>query len=270
MRDVATDSTPAAGRAERAEAAGAEGAGGADALGAEAAGGVDAAAGPVRRKWRGVEPDTRTAERRQRLIDAATTLLSTEGLSGTTVRAVCATSALHNRYFYESFDDIDALLVAVFDQLSASFLAHISAAAEAAGDDPNDRLEAVMAAAVAVVEEQRDLVRILTVEAAGNEALNRRRIGMLHHVAALIEADAYRSYGAPPPGERIGTVSARFMAGGLAELFVAWVDGDLEGSAAELTRDAVEVVTAFSEASRAVAAARVRSARTARAARPSS
>ena len=211
---------------------------------------------PVRRKWRGVEPDTRTAERRQRLIDAAIALLSTEGLGGTTVRAVCATSGLHNRYFYESFDDIDALLVAVFDQLAAAFLAHISAAADAAGDDPAARLQAVMQAAVGVVGDQRDLVRILTVEATGNEALNRRRIGMLHHMAGLIEADAYRSYGQPPPGERIGAVSARFMAGGLAELFVAWVEGEIKGGPDELARDAVDVVMAFSESTRALAAAR--------------
>lgn len=220
--------------------------------------GVTSDAAPVRRKWRGVEPDTRTASRRQRLIDAAITLLSTEGLGGTTVRAVCATSGLHNRYFYESFDDIDALLVAVFDQLAGSFLAHITDAADRAGADAEARLQAVMQAAVAVVEEQRDLVRILTVEAAGSEALNRRRIGMLHHVAEMIEADAYRSYGTPPPGERIGAVSARFMAGGLAELFVAWVDGEMEGSAEELARDALDVVLAFSHSSRAVAAARAR------------
>lgn len=223
---------------------------------------------PVRRKWRGVEPDTRTAERRSRLIEAAIALLSTEGLGGTTVRAVCATSGLHNRYFYENFDDIDTLLVAVFDQLAAAFLAGITEAAEKAGDDPKARLEAVMKAAVGVVGDQRDLVRILTVEATGNEALNRRRIGMLHHIAELIEADAYRSYGRPPPGERIGAVSARFMAGGLAELFVAWVEDEIAGSADDLARDAVEVVMAFSDATRDLAAKRtVRAARAA--ARPS-
>lgn len=218
---------------------------------------VDNDTAPVRRKWRGVEPDTRTAERRGRLVDAAIALLSTEGLGGTTVRAVCATSGLHNRYFYESFEDIDALLVAVFDQLAEAFLTHITAAADQAGEDPKARLRAVMDAAVAVVEDQRDLVRILTVEAAGSDALNRRRIAMLHHIAEMIEADAYRSYGKPPPGERIGAVSARFMAGGLAELMVAWVEGELPGSARELADDAVEVVTAFSDSSRAVAAARL-------------
>jgi AcrR family transcriptional regulator len=211
---------------------------------------------PVRRKWRGVEPGARTADRRQRCIDAAIALLSTAGIGGTTVRAVCAQGGLHNRYFYESFDDMDALLVAVFDQLAAIFLADITAAADGAGDDPRARLQAVMKAVAQVVERETYLVRILTVEATGNEELNRRRIRMLHHFAELIEEDAYRTYGRPPSGERITAVSARFLAGGLAELFVAWVDGAMEGTLEELSQDAIDVVMAFSEASRAVAAAR--------------
>src|SRR5215472_1779352 len=85
---------------------------------------------PVRRKWRGVDPDARTAERRQRIIEAAIDLLSTEGLGGTTVRAVCARTGLHSRYFYESFPSIETLLVAVFDLLAAQFADYVTAAAD--------------------------------------------------------------------------------------------------------------------------------------------
>src|SRR5579872_7202432 len=72
----------------------------------------------ARRRWRGVEPDARQAARRQRLLDAAFELLGTEGLTATTVRGVCARAGLHTRYFYESFADVDALVVALFDQLA--------------------------------------------------------------------------------------------------------------------------------------------------------
>src|SRR5215472_12686509 len=85
---------------------------------------------PIRRKWRGVDPDARTAERRQRIIEAAIDLLSTEGLGGTTVRAVCARTGLHSRYFYESFPSIETLLVAVFDLLAAQFADYVTAAAD--------------------------------------------------------------------------------------------------------------------------------------------
>jgi AcrR family transcriptional regulator len=211
---------------------------------------------PVRRKWRGIEPDARTAERRQRLIDSAIDLLSTEGLSGTTVRAVCARAGLHSRYFYESFEDIDALLVAVFDQLSAGFLAEVTAAAEAAPDDPKARLRAAVQKSAEIVTRQTHLVRILNVEAIGNEQLNRRRLRMLHEIAEMIEQDAYRVYGEPAQGEQIGTLSARFLAAGFSELLVAWAAGELDADAEDLAADATELMLAVSERARHLAVSR--------------
>jgi AcrR family transcriptional regulator len=211
---------------------------------------------PVRRKWRGIEPDARTAERRERLLETAIDLLSTEGLSGTTVRAVCAHAGLHSRYFYESFEDIDALLVAVFERLSAEFLAEVTAASDAAPDDPRARLQAAVEKSADIVTRQTHLVRILTVEAIGNEKLNRRRIQMLHDIASMIEQDAYRVYGSPRQGEQIGALSARFLAAGFAELLVAWVQGEVEGDVRELAADATELMLAVSDAARRLAQSR--------------
>ena len=212
---------------------------------------------PVRRKWRGIEPDARTAERRQRLLDTAIELLSSEGLSGTTVRAVCARAGLHSRYFYESFEDIDTLLVAVFDQLSAAFLAEVTAASDEAADDPKLRLQAAVQKSAEIVIRQTHLVRILTVEAIGNERLNRRRIQMLHEIANMIEQDAYRVYGSPPQGEQIGALSARFLAAGFSELLVAWVQGEIEGDVQQLAADASELMLAVSDRARRLAGERV-------------
>lgn len=211
---------------------------------------------PVRRKWRGIEPDARTAERRQRLLDTAIELLSSEGLSGTTVRAVCARSGLHSRYFYESFEDIDALLVAVFDELSSAFLAEVTAASDEAGDTPKSRLQAAVQKSAEIVTRQTHLVRILMVEAIGNEQLNRRRIVLLHEIAAMIEQDAYRVYGAPAQGEQIGALSARFLAAGFAELLAAWVQGEIEGDVRELAADATELMLAVSDRARRLAESR--------------
>ena len=59
-------------------------------------------------RWAGLAPDDRRAERRTLLLDAAFELLGTEGWGGTTVRAVCQEARLNPRYFYESFEDLDA------------------------------------------------------------------------------------------------------------------------------------------------------------------
>src|SRR5690606_34519492 len=68
-----------------------------------------------RSRWAGVAPEDRRAERRALLVQAAFELLGTEGWQATTVRAVCQRAALNPRYFYESFHDLDELLVAVYD-----------------------------------------------------------------------------------------------------------------------------------------------------------
>ena len=72
---------------------------------------------PHQRSWRGVPPEVRRAERRELLVDAAYELLGAEGWNGTTVRGVCQSARLNPRYFYESFDSLESLFIAVFDRL---------------------------------------------------------------------------------------------------------------------------------------------------------
>src|SRR6188472_2856392 len=70
---------------------------------------------PVR--FAGMSPDQRRAERRRLLLDTAFDLLASEGWGGTSVRAICAANDLNPRYFYENFENLDALVVAVYDRL---------------------------------------------------------------------------------------------------------------------------------------------------------
>ena len=53
------------------------------------------------------------------LVDAAFELLGTEGWDGTTIRGVCQSARLNPRYFYESFDGLESLFLAVFDRLTS-------------------------------------------------------------------------------------------------------------------------------------------------------
>ncbi|MBV9413258.1 MAG: TetR/AcrR family transcriptional regulator [Acidimicrobiia bacterium] len=199
----------------------------------------------ARRRWRGVEPDARRAARRQRLLDAAFDLLGTDGLTATTVRGVCARAGLHTRYFYESFADVDALVVALFDQLAVEAHTRAEAAGEAAGDEPGAELRAGLRAIADYFDEDPRRLRVLVIEGAGNEALNRRRVWVLHRVAQRAAVAASEKRG--PGDERRLRVAAHFAAGGLAELLSAWVDGTLEISADELIDDAVELIMALDD-----------------------
>lgn len=69
------------------------------------------------RLYGGVASEARTAARRARFIEAGVQLFGTQGLRATTVRGVCAAAGLTDRYFYESFDTLEALLQAVYRSL---------------------------------------------------------------------------------------------------------------------------------------------------------
>src|SRR5438046_9048265 len=97
------------------------------------------------RVYGGLSADERVEARRQRLMDAALELMGTEGWAGTSVRAVCRRAGLTPRFFYESFDDLDALAVAVFDEIAVRATAAILEAVRNAPPEPAAQAQAAIA-----------------------------------------------------------------------------------------------------------------------------
>ncbi len=83
------------------------------------------------RAYGGVAPIERVAARRARLVEAGLALFGRQGLRATTVRGVCAEAGLTDRYFYESFDSLEALLAAVYQTLLAQLHERLDARAAA-------------------------------------------------------------------------------------------------------------------------------------------
>ncbi|MCF4166946.1 TetR/AcrR family transcriptional regulator [Zavarzinia compransoris] len=71
------------------------------------------------RRYKGVSNEQRRAERREKLVDAAIAVYGAVGYHGATVRAICAEAGLTERYFYESFENGEALLAAAFEAVMA-------------------------------------------------------------------------------------------------------------------------------------------------------
>jgi AcrR family transcriptional regulator len=207
-------------------------------------------------RWVGLPAEDRRTERRALLLDAALELLGTEGWSGTTVRAVCQEARLNPRYFYESFDDLDALLIAVYDRLVEQLGAQVMAAAADAGDDPRAQVRASLDCIVRFVDDDRRRGRVLYVEALGNEKLNRRRIETGHALVSLVEQAGAARHGEPQHGERIGRITAAILVGGAAELVAAWLDGRIDVSREQLVDDATELFLAMGDAAATLAARR--------------
>lgn len=196
-----------------------------------------------RRSWRGVPGEERAAARRELLIDAAFDLLGTEGWAAVTVRGVCRAARLHPRYFYQSFSDLDDLLVAVFDRLIEELHDAVNAAVAAAA--PNARARAALYAVARLVTADRRRARVLYTEALGNDRLNRRRVeAMQQFVLALVPA------GDHPSAE----VAAHIAVGGFTSALIAWLDGRLDVSLDELVDDSTAILVAAGRAARRLAA----------------
>jgi AcrR family transcriptional regulator len=215
------------------------------------------------RSWAGVPAADRRAERRRLLLDAALELLGTDGWAGTTVRGVCQTARLNPRYFYESFDDLDALVVALYDRLIGELREELVAAIDGSGDDPDAQTRAALDRIVGFVVDDPRRARVLYVEALGNEALNRRRIETGHAVVTFVQEFAQARAGTRND-DPIGTIGAAIAVGGTSEMILAWLDGRIDCSREQLVDDATVLFRAIGRAAESTVAERRRPTRSSR------
>jgi AcrR family transcriptional regulator len=193
-------------------------------------------------------------------MDTAFELLGTAGWSGTSVRAVCQGAKLNPRYFYESFTDLDALVVAVYDRVIEDLTRAVLGAIDDAPDVPAEQLRAIVSATVAFVDDDRRRARVLYVEALGNEALNRRRIDTGHEIVAFVQAFGQARRPVPAGDDHLGAVAASIVVGGFSELLVAWIEGRLALTRTQVVDDATTLFLALAEAAAPVRRPRSRSA----------
>jgi AcrR family transcriptional regulator len=191
------------------------------------------------RAYKGVRPDERRAIRRERLIETGLDCLADDGLSGVSVRSICARARLTPRYFYESFTDLDELLIAVVDAVAAEIAAASLAAIAEAPDDLEAQVRAAIGAGYAVVAGDRRKANAILVAAAGHGPLVDRRHRIVLQYSDLAMANL-------PVLGRLTAVDRRraravtlFLMGGAAELITAVLSGRLrlsrEGVVDQLT-----------------------------------
>jgi AcrR family transcriptional regulator len=198
-----------------------------------------------------VSADERLRRRRAALVEAGLELLGTEGWSATTVRAVCSEAGLTERYFYESFDDREALLVAVFDSVAEQAATVVLEATGAAPHDARLRSRAAIGAFVDLVTGDPRLGRILLLEALGAEPLERRRREALRVFAQLIAAQAAAFYGDAAPEPVDAELTALALVGALAELLIVWLGGGLDVPLERLVDHCASLFVAAAEVSSA-------------------
>ncbi|MCB1004143.1 MAG: TetR/AcrR family transcriptional regulator [Acidimicrobiales bacterium] len=207
-------------------------------------------------RWSGKQPDERRRERRDLLLDTAYELLGTAGAAGTTVRGVCEAARLNPRYFYESFADLDELLVAVYDRAAVEAMTVMRDAQEAASDDPLARSRAVVGALVAHFVDDPRRPRVLYLEGLGNEALARRRMEAMRGLATGLVREAAEQQPDDGSLDPVVEITATMIVGGFAELMLRWVHGELAVPDDELVEDIAALFVAAGSAAEAIVGAR--------------
>ncbi|UZF56425.1 TetR/AcrR family transcriptional regulator [Gordonia polyisoprenivorans] len=179
------------------------------------------------RRYGGAEADERRARRRRAFIDAGLQLFGELGYPAVTVKRLCDEAGLTQRYFYESFADRPALLIAVYEHcVEVTRTATVGAAAEYLLDPAGVAPDAVHAAArdtlgafLATLTGDPRRARVMLVEVVGvDPTVESTRLRAIHNWASLILALAMGEREVSP-AQHLAAVG---LVGAVTQLLVDW------------------------------------------------
>jgi AcrR family transcriptional regulator len=191
----------------------------------------------VERTWGGTTLSARQADRRRRLLDVGLELMGTEGVLAVTVRSVCRATGLTDRYFYESFADRDALLLAVYDEVAAEFGAALIEVVGRPHADDEALARAAVAAFLDVMVSDPRKGRVLLLEPMAHPQLSEHGLAVSPMFVALVSAQLGETADATQ-----AQLTATSVVGALTTLFIRWLDGSLNVDRAVLTEFCVRLV----------------------------
>jgi AcrR family transcriptional regulator len=179
---------------------------------------------PRTRTYKGATALQRVEQRRALLIDAAVDVFGTVGYRAATVDHVCARAGLSKRYFYESFADSEALLLACYDRCADEIhQAMVSAVVEAA-DTIDAQLRAALAGYFGAIDADQRRARITLLEILGVsptvDAAWATQTDRFATSVELLAASAFQSSMLPKPQQR---VIAHGIIGAITTIATQWL-----------------------------------------------
>lgn len=196
-------------------------------------------AAKVERIWGGSTLETRRAQRREALLEAALDLIGESGASAVTVRSLCRKARLTDRYFYESFPSRDDLLVELFRSVMAEMFTTVAQVEQETKGSRRAKARAAMETIVELIRQDPRKARLIFVESLSDPALVRAGIGGMPSLSR-----AFRPYASSAKGRPKQNLTTVALSGSIAALLVAWQSGDLKVSVDELVEHCVDLVVA--------------------------
>lgn len=186
--------------------------------------------------------EDRRADRRDRLVDAALTLIASDGTGALTVHRTSRAAGLNERYFYESFADRDAVVAAVAEAVGARIVSALVAAMAAADDDPRSQATATIGAGVDLLVADPRIGGLL-LESTVHPVLSRMREELSTTLVGLMTDRAVTALGLARTAavERDAEFAATMLFGGLVEVLGRWTSGRLRLTRDELVQRCVDM-----------------------------
>lgn len=178
--------------------------------------------GTNERVYGGLTAEEREGRRRDQLLAAGLDVFATRGWDGATVRDVCRSAGLSQRYFYDHFASKQDLFLAVCRQIANDTQRIVRDAATGEGRAQLERVGDVIGALADYFEEDPRRVRVSLVESMATPELRAARSSLLG-ASATLAARLMRSIHPDPAHADVRGIalSAQLLSGGIAELLVA-------------------------------------------------
>ncbi|SDP00303.1 DNA-binding transcriptional regulator, AcrR family [Ralstonia sp. 25mfcol4.1] len=170
------------------------------------------------RRYRGAEAEERRAQRRGQLIAAAVQVYGERGYQNATVKAVCEAAGLTERYFYESFANSEALLLASYETVTHRLLQTLARAGEEAGGSGEHRVLAMLRAYFGALQCEPRSARVFLVEIRGVSKLVDEALAV-----SLCDFGALMARTLLPPGAKVDPMLAAGVAGGIVHVALYWI-----------------------------------------------
>jgi AcrR family transcriptional regulator len=187
------------------------------------------------RPYRGVAADDRIASRRDALVDAGLEVFAAEGWSAISARRVCEQAGLTRRYFYESFNDIDALTAATFQRIAGEVSAAVQAAIIDRTATVPELARRAVAAGLDVLAQPPAKGRYLVMAQRAGGSVGQQRARALDDLASIVQTVlSSDSEAASTIDSREARLTAVAVVGAVLSIVDSWLAQEIDLSRGEV------------------------------------
>jgi AcrR family transcriptional regulator len=192
--------------------------------------------------------EKRRAQRRTQLIAAAKQAFGEYGYQATTVKQICREAELTERYFYESFENLNALFGVTYDQELDRLRETLTLAIASSTTDVEAMARSGMQAYYGFLKQDPHAARILLIEIYGttHDMIRLYRRGV-QDFAGLIRGIIELQYPQAQPLVLDPGLLATALVGAAIQLAMRWYLGGYEESEESMVDNTVAIITALSD-----------------------